>query len=196
MGAAKRRGGYGVFFKSGRVRAGLVLEGTEEEKRAFIEECSVWGQAQPGFLSWKNGLEKKGELHSEYGGLLFIGVIFAVNFFLCLIIIMYYKQISEGYEDRNNYDIMQKVGMSGEEIKSTVHKQILLVFGLPLLGAAAHTCAGMFMVEKLMVIIGFYNVRLIAVCAAGVMILFTGVYIISYSRTAGAYYRIVNRRHS
>lgn len=184
------------FLRSGRIRAGIVLEGTESEKAAFIEACSVWGQGQSGFSSWKNGLAQKGELRSEYGGLLFIGVIFGFDFFLCLIIIMYYKQISEGYEDRRNYDIMQKVGMSEAEIKSTVHKQIFLVFGLPLTGAAAHTFAGMFMVEKLMVIIGFYNVSLIAVCAVGVILLFTFIYILSYRKTARTYYRIVNHLHS
>lgn len=184
------------FLQSGRRRLGVLLDGTDEEKSAFVEELSVWGQAQPGFRSWKNGLQNKGEIRSQYGGLLFIGVIFGVLFFLCLIIIMYYKQISEGYEDRGNYDIMQKVGMSQDEIKSTVHKQIFLVFGLPFFGAAAHMFAGMFMVKNLLVIIAFYNISLLKVCTVGVLLLFTFVYIISYWKTAGAYYRIVNRKHS
>ena len=183
------------FLKSGSRRIGVLLDGTEEEKTALIEEFSVWGQAQPGFRSWKNGVEHRGELRSEYGGLLFIGVIFGFNFFLCLIIIMYYKQISEGYEDRRNYDIMQKVGMSEEEIKSAVHKQIFLVFGLPLFGALAHTFAGMFMVQKFMIVLAFYNTRLMTACEIGVIILFTFIYIHSYWKTAGTYYRIVNRIH-
>ena len=183
------------FLVSGSRRIGVLLDGTEEEKAAFIEEFSVWGQAQPGFRSWENGVDHRGELRAEYGGLLFIGVIFGFNFFLCLIIIMYYKQISEGYEDRGNYEIMQKVGMSEEEIKSAVHKQILLVFGLPLFGALAHTFAGMFMVQKFMIVLAFYDIRLMTACEIGVAVLFTFIYILSYWKTAGTYYRIVNRIH-
>ncbi|MDE7283680.1 MAG: hypothetical protein K2N85_08880, partial [Lachnospiraceae bacterium] len=183
------------FLKSGSRRIGILLDGTEEEKTALIEEYSVWGQAQPGYRSWENGVEHRGELRAQYGGLLFIGVIFGFNFFLCLIIIMYYKQISEGYEDRKNYDIMQKVGMSEQEIKSAVHKQIFLVFGLPLFGAVAHTFAGMFMVQKFMIVLDFFNIRLLTACEIGVTILFTFIYILSYWKTAGTYYRIVNRIH-
>lgn len=181
-----------AFLQSGRYRMGVLLDAAEEERTEFVKEFSLWGQAQPGFRLEKNGLETRAELRSEYGGLLFIGVIFGFNFFLCLIIIMYYKQISEGYEDRKNFEIMQKVGMSEEEIKGTVHKQIFFVFGLPLLGAAAHTAAGMFMVKQLMVIIMFFNIRLLTACAIGVGVFFTLLYIISYWKTAKAYYRIVN----
>ena len=181
------------FLKSGSRRIGILLDGTDEEKSALIEEFSVWGQVQPGYRSWENGVEHRGELRAQYGGLLFIGVIFGFNFFLCLIIIMYYKQISEGYEDRGNYEIMQKVGMSEEEIKSAVHKQIFLVFGLPLFGAVAHTFAGMFMVQKFMIVLDFFNIRLLTACEIGVTILFALIYILSYWKTAGTYYRIVNR---
>lgn len=183
------------FLKSGIRRIGILLDGTETEKAALIEEFTIWGQAQPGYRSWENGLETRGEIRSENGGLLFIGVIFGFNFFLCLIIIMYYKQISEGYEDRRNYDIMQKVGMSEEEIKSAVHKQILLVFGLPIFGAIAHTFAGMFMVREFMIVLAFYDVRLLTACEIGVIVFFTFIYILSYWKTAGTYYRIVNRIH-
>lgn len=182
-----------AFLQSGRCRAGIVLSGEDAEKTAYIEELSEWGWMQEGIRNEKNGLEQRGELRSMYGGLLFIGVIFGTDFFLCLLIIMYYKQISEGYEDMQSYTTMQKVGMSGDEIKSTVHKQILFVFGLPLVGALVHTCAGMFMVKQLMVMIGFYNIGLMWKCAAGVSLVFALIYVISYWRTARTYYRIVNR---
>lgn len=183
-----------AFLRSGKCRVGIVLSGEDEEKSAYLEEFSEWGWMQDGIRNEKNGLEQRGELRSMYGGLLFIGVIFGTDFFLCLLIILYYKQISEGYEDMMSYAIMQKVGMSGDEIKSTVHKQILFVFGLPLVGALAHTCVGMFMVKQLMVIIGFYDIRLMMECAVGVSFVFAFIYIISYWKTAKVYYRIVNRR--
>lgn len=182
-----------AFLQSGRCRAGIVLEGEDAAKTSYIEELSEWGWMQDGIRNEKNGLEQRGELCSMYGGLLFIGVIFGTDFFLCLLIIMYYKQISEGYEDMQSYAIMQKVGMSGEEIRSTVHKQILFVFGLPLAGALVHTFAGMFMVKQLMVMIGFFDVRLMVECAVGVSLVFMLIYVISYWRTARTYYRIVNR---
>lgn len=182
-----------AFLQSGRCRAGVVLDGEDAEKTVFLEELAAWGREQEGIRNVTNGPEQRGELCSTYGGLLFIGVIFGVDFFLCLLIILYYKQISEGYEDAQSYAVMQKVGMSGDEIKHTVHKQILFVFGLPLLGAFAHTCAGMFMVEKLMVMIDFYDVRLMVRCMLGVFLLFTVIYVISYFKTAKTYYHIVNR---
>lgn len=182
-----------AFLQSGRCRAGIVLEGEDAAKTSYIEELSEWGFMQDGICNEKNGLEQRGELCSTYGGLLFIGVIFGTDFFLCLLIIMYYKQISEGYEDMQSYAIMQKVGMSGEEIRSTVHKQILFVFGLPLVGALVHTLAGMFMVKQLMVMIGFFDTGLMIECAVGVSVVFMLIYVISYWRTARTYYRIVNR---
>ena len=182
-----------AFLQSGRCRAGIVLEGEDAAKTSYIEELSEWGFMQDGICNEKNGLEQRGELCSTYGGLLFIGVIFGTDFFLCLLIIMYYKQISEGYEDMQSYAIMQKVGMSGEEIRSTVHKQILFVFGLPLVGALVHTLAGMFMVKQLMVMIGFFDTGLMIECAVVVSVVFMLIYVISYWRTARTYYRIVNR---
>ena len=185
-----------AFLQSGRCRAGIVLEGEDAAKTSYIEELSEWGWMQDGIRNENNGLEQRGELCSMYGGLLFIGVIFGTDFFLCLLIIMYYKQISEGYEDMDSYAIMQKVGMSGDEIRSTVHKQILFVFGLPLAGALVHTLAGMFMVKQLMVMIGFFDIGLMIECAVGVSLVFILIYVISYWRTARTYYRIVNRTGS
>ena len=87
---------------------------------------------------------------------------------------------------------MQKVGMSGSEIRGTVHKQILLVFYLPLLGAVLHTAAGLFMVDKLFGAIYFYDTRLLIGCAAGMVLVFVAVYGLSYWYTARIYYGIVN----
>lgn len=126
-----------------------------------------------------------------FGGLLFIGILFGMIFFMCLILIMYYKQISEGYEDQDSFAIMQKVGMSDKEIKGTIHRQILLVFLLPLAGAVMHTCAGMFMVENLMAALGLYDSRLMILMTALVCLLFVFVYGISYLTTARTYYKIV-----
>ena len=181
-----------AFLRSGRQKVGVLLAGDEEEKTAFVADFAKWCEEQKGFIASRDGLYDRRDLQSMYGGLLFIGVIFGLIFFMCLIIIMYYKQISEGYEDQGGFSIMKKVGMSDDEIKSTIHKQILCVFGLPLAGALLHTFAGMFMVEKLMSIIEFLNIGLMIKCSIGTVAVFSLIYAISYVITAKTYYRIVN----
>ena len=156
-----------------------------------MDEFAQWCQSRPGFLKISNGAESRNELEVMYGALLFIGVLFGIIFFMCLILIMYYKQITEGYEDRNNFDIMQKVGMSDTEIRGTVRRQILMVFGLPLVGAVLHTAAGMFMVKGLMAALSFFRTDILLGSTAGVAVLFIAVYGASYMITARAYYGIV-----
>lgn len=179
------------FLESGSQKAGIVLEGQDELKQDFAEELLIWMQGQEGFTSLKNGLEGRARLESMYGGLLFIGIIFGTVFFMCLLLIMYYKQISEGYEDKNNFAIMQKVGMSDKEIRGTIHRQIFLVFLLPLAGALMHTWAGMFMVNSLMAALGLFDNRLMVMGGIWVSLVFVSVYGISYMTTSKTYYKIV-----
>lgn len=181
-----------AFLDSGYQRVGVVLAGEDELKQDFVKELSEWMQGQNGFSSLRNGLEARAEIQSMYGGLLFIGIIFGIIFFMCLLLVMYYKQISEGYEDQGSFAIMQKVGMSDKEIKSTIHRQILLVFFLPLLGALMHTAAGMFMVNNLMAALGLFDDRLMVSCTIMVALIFVLIYGISYLKTAKTYYRIVS----
>lgn len=182
-----------AFLRSGRQKIGVLLTGDEEEKKAFIADFTKWCEKQSGFIASRNELYDRRDLQSMYGGLLFIGVIFGFIFFMCLIIIMYYKQISEGYEDQGGFSIMKKVGMGDDEIKSTIRKQILCVFGLPLAGALLHTFVGMFMVRKLMATISFFNSSLMTACSVAAAAAFALVYVFAYLVTARTYYRIVDR---
>lgn len=171
----------------------VLLDGEEKEKQAFLKELGEWGQSLPGFSDMLNGLERRESTRVMDGALLFIGILFGVIFFICLLLIMYYKQITEGYEDRAHFDIMQKVGMSDGEIRGTVRRQILMVFGMPLAGALMHTAAGMFMVKGLLAVISLFDTRLLAGSVIGVSVLFAAVYGVSYLATAKTYYRIVKR---
>lgn len=171
----------------------VLLDGEEKEKQAFLKELGEWGQSLPGFSDMLNGLERRENTRVMDGALLFIGILFGVIFFICLLLIMYYKQITEGYEDRAHFDIMQKVGMSDGEIRGTVRRQILMVFGMPLAGALMHTAAGMFMVKGLLAVISLFDTRLLAGSVIGVSVLFAAVYGVSYLATAKTYYRIVKR---
>lgn len=167
------------------------VEGNEEERNAGIEDFGEWCKNREGFVEYYNNLEGRAKIQSMNGGLLFIGVLFSLVFMMCLLLIMYYKQISEGYEDQNSFSIMQKVGMSDKEIRSTIHRQILQVFFLPLLGAVLHTIAGLFMVNQLFATLRFFNTGLIIRCAVGVTIIFIMIYGLCYLMTAKTYYGIV-----
>ena len=180
-----------AFLESDYRFIGIVLAGEDAQKNAFLGEFAQWCQSRPGFFDLTDNVEDRRKLGTMYGALLFLGILFGLIFFMCLILIMYYKQITEGYEDRNSFDIMQKVGMSDREIRGTVRRQILMVFGLPLAGAVMHTAAGMVMVKGLMGAVSFFRVDLLFWCTVGVIVIFMAVYGISYMMTAKTYYRIV-----
>lgn len=179
------------FLESSYRDLGVVLEGEEQVKERIINELLTWSRAQ-GEESHRDGLALRADLRSMYGGLLFIGILFGLIFFMCLLLIMYYKQISEGYEDRGSFAIMQKVGMSDKEIKSTVRRQILLVFFMPLAGALLHTFAGMFMVDNLMAALQLFDSHLMVVSTIMISLVFILIYGISYLTTAKTYYRIIS----
>lgn len=183
---------YGVDSKrSGSYKAELNVDGEEADVEAFAEQARQLCSGMPGFVSFDYFEERIQSLESMYGGLLFIGVFFALIFLICLLVIMYYKQVSEGFEDQSSFEIMQKVGMSDKEMKSTIKKQILLVFFLPLVGAFFHTAVGANMVIKLLGSIGLFDPGLVIASTVGVSVVFALVYIACYHSTARTYYRIV-----
>lgn len=179
------------FLHRGERHLGILLDGKEAERKDFIEEWSAWCQGQQDFLWIENGMDGRDENRSLNGGLLFIGLVFGILFFMCLLLIMYFRQVSEGYEDQNSFEIMQKVGMSDSEIRSTIHRQILLVFFLPLVGALLHTAAGMVMINVLLAALRFFDTGLLIRCCVGVAAAVALLYAGSYLMTAQTYYRIV-----
>ena len=106
-------------------------------------------------------------------------------------LIIYYKQISEGYEDQRRYQIMQQVGMSRREVGASIRGQILLVFFLPLLAAGLHILAAFPMLCRILELFGLYDVGLFALCTAGTLAVFAAVYALVYGLTARTYERIV-----
>ncbi len=175
-----------------RESSGILLSGDDANKQEFMEALLTWQREnQDHIFHVQDGVEGRQILYSMNGGLLFIGILFGLIFFVCLLLIMYYKQLSEGYEDEGSFAIMQKVGLGEEDIKSTIRKQILAVFTLPLLLALLHFAVGMQMVEKLMGVIQMFDTTLLINCSIGVAIVFAILYTISYLVTSRAYYRIV-----
>lgn len=134
----------------------------------------------------------RADFYGLYGGIFFLGILLGIVFLFATVLIMYYKQISEGYEDQSRFEIMQKVGMTKKDIQKSIHSQILTVFFMPLLGAGLHLCFAFPMVEKILLIFGIDNrVLLIQICL-GCFGIFGLFYVLVYQITSGAYYRIVS----
>ncbi len=126
-----------------------------------------------------------------YGGFLFLGIFLGFVFLLATVLIIYYKQISEGYEDKERYEIMRKVGMSHKEVKASIRSQILKVFFLPLVTACIHLAAAFPLMRRLLMMFGMNDCALFAICALITVAVFAIVYGIVYMMTARTYYRIV-----
>lgn len=125
------------------------------------------------------------------GSFVFLGVFLAMMFSLATVLMIYYKQLSEGYEDRSRFVILQKVGLSAGEVRAAIHTQVLGVFFLPLLGAAVHLAAAAPMLMRLISVFGLANAPLFWMCAAGTLGVFALCYTGVYALTAKQYYRIV-----
>ena len=136
--------------------------------------------------------QKRADFYALYGGLLFLGVLLGIVFILGAVLIMYYKQISEGYEDQARFDIMQKVGMTRREIRKSINSQVLTVFFLPLAAAGVHITFAFPMISKLMALFSLTNTSLLAAVTVGCYLVFTLFYVLVYVFTSRAYYSIVS----
>lgn len=128
-----------------------------------------------------------------YGGLFFLGIFLGTLFVMATILIIYYKQISEGYDDKGRFEIMQKVGMTKSEVKSSIHSQVLCVFFLPLIAAGIHMSFAFPIVSKMLKGLGLVNTSLYITCTLGSFFVFAVIYVLIYSITAKVYYRIVSQ---
>ena len=133
----------------------------------------------------------RSEFLSIYGGLFFLGIFLGLLFMMATVLIIYYKQISEGYDDKQRFKIMQKVGMSRNEVKRTVKTQVLTVFFLPLIAAFIHIAAAFKMITKMLAALNLTNIALFAWCVLGTVVVFSFIYALVYSLTARVYYKIV-----
>lgn len=131
------------------------------------------------------------EFYALYGGFLFLGIFVGSLFLMATVLIIYYKQISEGYDDRGRYQIMQKVGMNRREVKASIKSQVLTVFFLPLGAAVIHVAVAFKVITKLLAVLNLVNVKLFLMCTAGTVIIFAIFYVIVFWLTSREYYKIV-----
>lgn len=181
---------------------GLDITGSETDKIDFGTSVMevVKDLKKNGGLSensWITSGIRQQEYESYYadnGSLLFIGIFLGSLFLMGTAMIIYYKQISEGYEDQKRFEIMQKVGLSRREVRSSVRRQILMVFFLPLLMAMLHITMAFPMIRRLLLLFGMTNTKLFIGCTAGTVLIFAVAYGLIYLMTARSYYHIVERK--
>lgn len=142
-------------------------------------------------FSYNNAVSAREDLTGLFGGIFFLGLFMGAMFLMGTVLIIYYKQVSEGYEDAKRFDIMQKVGMSHQEVKRSIHSQVLMVFFLPLLMAVIHLCFAFPMLRKILMLMNMVNFDLILLSMIGCVLVFSVFYLVIYALTARTYYRIV-----
>ncbi len=159
-----------------------------------IEE-GIWdviAQAHSGGYGLSSLAGARDDFYSSFGGLFFLGIMLSIVFIIAAVLIIYYKQVSEGYEDQSRFEIMQKVGMTKKDIRKSINSQMLTVFFLPLLFAIVHLGFAFPMINKLLLLFGLDNLGLLLLTAAISALVFALFYIIVYRVTSNAYYSIVS----
>ncbi|RKI85387.1 hypothetical protein D7V94_22970, partial [Parablautia intestinalis] len=140
---------------------------------------------------YENAESERQSDNYTYGGFLFIGLLLSLLFMVFLTLVIYYKQITEGYSDRYNFEVMQKVGLDRNEISTIVHKEIQIMFFFPLFMAVIHLGVSLYAVAMLLSTLGLTNILVLLLCAISISLLFVFIYIVMYFSTARTYYRIV-----
>ena len=170
------------------------------------EQIAVWDAAFDALIEANGGekqerwsglgadsyVDRRGAFFSQNGSLFFLGIVLSIVFIAAAALIIYYKQLSEGYEDQRRFDIMQKVGMTKREIRSSVNSQVLTVFFAPLLLAGLHLAFAFPFVQKIIRIFGVGNTPLLIATSALCFLAFALFYLFVYRGTARAYYAIVS----
>ena len=172
---------------------GFNSDADEETQRVFYRTLleDYVGHGYDGTIESK--ADSRSEFVALYGGFFFIGIFLGVLFIMATVLIIYYKQISEGYDDKQRYEIMQKVGMTHQEIKNSIHSQVLTVFFLPLIVAGIHIAVAFPIINKLLALLNLLNVQLFLTCTVVCYVVFAVMYLLIYLLTARTYYKIVSK---
>lgn len=182
-----------------RLNIGFDTEQSAEERiqladliRQRIRQMDIDGTG--GFYSYsvESRDAERSDFYATYGGLFYLGIILSIVFIIATVLIIYYKQVTEGYEDEGRFDIMQKVGMTKEDIRKSINSQMLTVFFLPLGAAAMHLCFAFPMVQKLLALFNLRNTALMITVLGLSVLVFAVFYVAVYKMTSNAYYKIVS----
>lgn len=150
-------------------------------------------QSGSGFsYSCESLADNRQNFYETYGGIFFLGIMLSIVFLFATVLMIYYKQVSEGYEDQSRFEIMQKVGMTKTDIRKSVNSQMLTVFFLPLAWAVIHLAFAFPMIQKLLMLFNLVNLKLLIFTTGLSVVVFALFYTIVYRITANAYFAIVS----
>ncbi|MDD6505340.1 MAG: ABC transporter permease [Lachnospiraceae bacterium] len=163
-----------------------------EEIRACVRELDYTGDG--GFYSYSVECREaeREDFYCTFGGIFYLGIILSIVFLLATVLIIYYKQVTEGYEDESRFAIMQKVGMTKKDIRRSINAQMRMVFLLPIAAAVLHLSFAFPMVQKLLALFNLHNVSLMVWTMVITVLIFGIFYGIIYKVTSNAYYSIVS----
>ena len=174
-----------IYKKSFDIKGfGEVKKNVEEQIKTSLNE------QVPGAFSSGRQINQEA-FYELYGSLFFMGLYLGFMFLMVTVLIIYYKQISEGYDDKERYKIMQQVGMDKQEVKKSIRSQVLMVFFLPLVMAIIHVAAAFKVITKMLAMFYMTNTTLFIKCTIGTIIIFAIIYCIVFVLTEREYYRIV-----
>ena len=188
----------GIYYWEGRYNFATL---SDAEQNALYDaswaENHDFSAADCGYVAYfrtDTHVDVESDIFGLAGGFLFLGVFLGLVFMMAAVLIIYYKQVSEGYEDQRRFDIMRKVGLSRREARRSIRSQILTVFFLPLIVAAVHIAFDFKLVLQLLTLFALRNTTLTALCTLGTLAAFCLIYALVYMLTARAYYKIVDAR--
>lgn len=182
----------------------IDTDGSPEQQKdcaVKIDDPDTAGLVADDRLNWESyrvysRAENSEDFYSTNGGFFFLGLFLGAIFIMAMVLIMYYKQISEGYEDRERFMIMQQVGLPKREIRRSINAQILIVFFAPLLVAGVHVAFDFNLVRMMLTLFGMFNWKLAAFCTLATFLVFALLYAAVYALTARTYYQIVSEKDS
>lgn len=181
-------------------RCGFDADTTEAERTAagsvygLFKELTLGEESYIHSFSVHSREAQRDSFYDMYGSLFFLGIMLSTVFLMAAVMIIYYKQISEGYEDQARFEIMQKVGMTKQDIKKSINSQMLTVFFLPLMFAGIHLAFAFPVISKLLLLFGFNNTMLNIIVNLVCFAVFGLFYALVYKITSNSYYSIVSGR--
>ena len=170
---------------------GFNVDNTDEVSVEFVDSLNTEFRLNSIDAYVSGAASSRADFLMSYGGLFFLGIFLGTLFLMATVLIIYYKQVSEGYDDKERFEIMQRVGMSKQEIRKTIRVQILMVFFLPLIFMMIHIAFVFPIITKLLALFGLMNTQLFLAATIGTIVIFASIYALIFNLTAKTYYKIV-----
>lgn len=191
---------YGDRAFTFRNTIGFDFDGTKQQKINCTKKINQYlvsdaeKEIGNGTAYVEGRAENEEAVHTLYGGIFFLGIFLGTMFLMVTVMIIFYKQTSEGYDDKDRYEIMEKVGMSNAEVKKSIQSQVRMVFFLPIVTAAIHVAAAFPMLRRLLVMFNLTDTQLMIECMIGTLLVFLAIYYLVFKLTSRTYYKIVGNQ--